>query len=175
MNETKKKESGQYLTFRLGDEMFSLNVAQVREILDLSTITKIPGTPDFMVGVINVRGSVVPVIDLHIQFGMPRTENTTETRIIVMELLLNGETTVLGALADSVHEVTELDSEQIEKPPKIGARWRTEFVKGIGRQDDRFIIILDIDQVFSEEELELADSASHEEVADEEECDLATA
>ncbi|MCP4109464.1 MAG: chemotaxis protein CheW [Desulfobacteraceae bacterium] len=168
MNETKKKESGQYLTFRLGDEMFSLNIVQVREILDLSRITKIPGTPDFMIGVINVRGRVVPVIDLHIQFGMPGTENTPETRIIIMEVLLNGETTVLGALADSVHEVTELDSEQIEKPPKIGDRWRTEFVKGLGRQKDQFIIILDIDQVFSEEELELAESVSCEEIGDKE-------
>ena len=162
MGKTGITEAGQYLTFKLGEEIFALNVGQVREVLDLTTITKVPGTPDFMRGVINVRGSVVPVMDLRLKFGLSRTENTLDTRIIVMELSLDGEVVVLGTLADSVNEVIDLEPNQIEPPPKIGMRWRTEFIKGIGKRNDLFIIILDIDQVFSTDELAILDSVSEE-------------
>lgn len=146
-------ETTQYLTFKLGDEMFAINVAQVREVLDISSITRVPRAPEFMRGVINVRGSVVPVVDLRLKFGMSRTENTVDSRVVVMELSLDGDLTVLGAMADSVHEVMELETENIEKPPSIGSRWRTEFIKGIGKSNEEFIIILDIDRVFSTDEL----------------------
>lgn len=146
-------ETNQYLTFRLGDEMFAINVAQVREVLDISTITRVPRAPEFMRGVINVRGSVVPVVDLRQKFGMSGTEHTVDSRIVVMELSLDGDLTVLGAMADSVHEVMELETENIEEPPSIGSRWRTEFIKGIGKSNEEFIIILDIDRVFSTDEL----------------------
>ncbi|MFP4349728.1 MAG: chemotaxis protein CheW [Thermodesulfobacteriota bacterium] len=162
MGKTGITEAGQYLTFKLGEEIFALNVGQVREVLDLTTITKVPGTPDFMRGVINVRGSVVPVMDLRLKFGLSRTENTLDTRIIVMELSLDGEVVVLGTLADSVNEVIDLEPNQIEPPPKIGMRWRTEFIKGIGKRNDLFIIILDIDRVFSTDELAILDSVSEE-------------
>jgi len=162
MGKTGITEAGQYLTFKLGEEIFALNVGQVREVLDLAAITKVPGTPDFMRGVINVRGSVVPVMDLRLKFGLSRTENTLDTRIIVMELSLEGEVVVLGTLADSVNEVIDLEPNQIEPPPKIGMRWRTEFIKGIGKRNDLFIIILDIDQVFSTDELAILDSVSEE-------------
>ncbi len=146
-------ETALYLTFKLEDETFALNVAQVREILDLSTITKVPRAPDFMRGVTNVRGSVVPVMDLRMKFGMPHAESTHDTRIIIMEITLQEKTIVLGAIADSVDDVLELEPEQIEDPPEIGSRWRSEFIRGIGKREDRFIIILDIDQVFSSDEL----------------------
>jgi len=162
MGKTGITEAGQYLTFKLGEEIFALNVGQVREVLDLTAITKVPGTPDFMRGVINVRGSVVPVMDLRLKFGLSRTENTLDTRIIVMELSLEGEVVVLGTLADSVNEVIDLEPNQIEPPPKIGMRWRTEFIKGIGKRNDLFIIILDIDRVFSTDELAILDSVSEE-------------
>jgi purine-binding chemotaxis protein CheW len=155
-----------YLTFMLGDEIFALDVSQVREVLDLTTITKVPRAPEFMRGVINVRGSVVPVVDMRIKFGLPQTADTSDTRIIVMELSLDGEVAILGALADSVHEVVELDPGQIEQPPKIGMRWKTEFIRGIGKRNDEFIIILDIDKVFSMDELALVD-VSAEDVAEE--------
>jgi purine-binding chemotaxis protein CheW len=155
-------ETSQYLTFKLDEEIFALDVSQVREVLDLSPITKVPRSPDFMRGVINVRGSVVPVADLRMKFGIPKTEPTVDTRIVVMEITIDEETTVLGALADAVEEVIELDPDKIEKPPRIGTRWRTEFIKGIGKQDDHFIIILDIDRVFSTDELLLADAAGSE-------------
>jgi purine-binding chemotaxis protein CheW len=154
--------TGQYLTFRLGEEIFALDVAQVREVLDMCPITKVPGTPDFMRGVINVRGSVVPVMDLRRKFGLPESDQTLDTRIIVMEIDIDGEVTILGTLADSVDEVLDLEPGRIEPPPKIGARWRTEFIRGIGKRDDKFLILLDIDRVFSTDELALAEAAAGE-------------
>ncbi len=164
MSETRITETSQYLTFRLGDELFALDVKQVREVLDLISITKVPRSPDFMRGVINVRGSVVPVVDMRLKFGMSQIESSLDTRIVVMEVSLDDEITVLGALADSVHEVVELEPANIERPPRIGNRWRTEFIKGIGKRDEQFIIILDIDRVFSTDELALV-----EEIGDEDE------
>src|SRR5512139_388478 len=102
----------QYLTYKLGEEVFALDISKVREILDYTTITKVPRTPEFMRGVINVRGSVVPVVDLRLKFGMTQTERTLGTCIIVLEIAVEGETIVLGALADSVQEVIELEPEQ---------------------------------------------------------------
>lgn len=160
-------ETTQHLTFRLDDEVFALDVAQVREVLDLSPITKVPRAPEFMRGVINVRGSVVPVVDLRLKFGLPKTENSKDTRIVVMELSLDGETVVLGTLADSVHEVINIEPEQIEEPPKIGTRWRTEFIKGIGKRDEQFIIILDVDLVFSTDELALVESTGEDAIVEE--------
>ena len=145
----------QYLTFRLGEEMFALDVSQVREILDVTTITKVPRSPAFMRGVINVRGSVVPVVDLSLKFGMEKIERTLDTRIVVMEISLDGEITVIGALADAVHNVMEMEASQIEAAPKIGAKWNTEFIRGIGKHDNEFIIILDVDRIFSVGELSM--------------------
>jgi purine-binding chemotaxis protein CheW len=159
--------SALYLTFKLEDEMFSVEVSQVREILDFTPITKIPRTPDFVRGVINVRGSVVPVVDMRLKFGMMGGDTTVNTRIIVMEINQDGETTVLGALADSVHDVIELEADQIEDPPRIGSRWRTEFIRGIGKRDGIFIIILDVDRVFSSDELALMDTAATKAPAEE--------
>lgn len=146
-------EVRQYLTFRLGNEVFALDVAKVREVLDLAPITRIPRTPDFMRGVINLRGSVVPVVDLRAGFGMPVTENTVNSCIVVVEVQLDNETVVIGALADQVEEVIDLEPEQIQPPPRIGTSVKTEFLHGMGRRDSRFLMILNIDQVFSAEEL----------------------
>ena len=146
-------ETTQYLTFKLDEEVFALDVAKVREILEESSITKVPQTPEFMRGVINLRGSVVPVIDLRLKFGMSRTEKTVNTCIIVVEVQLEDEVIVLGALADSVQEVIEMEPAQIEAAPHIGSRLNTDFIKGMGKVDNRFIMILDIDRVFSNDEL----------------------
>lgn len=146
-------ETRQYLTLKLGNEIFATDVAKVREVLDLTSITAIPRTPDFMSGVINLRGSVVPVVDLRLCFGMSKTESTRNTCIIVVEVQLEGESTVIGALADSVEEVIDLEPEQIEPAPRIGTQIRTDFIKGMGKHDTQFIMILDIDRVFSAEEL----------------------
>lgn len=143
----------QYLTFKLADEVFALDVATVREILEFTTITRVPQTPEFMKGVINLRGSVVPVIDLRLNFGMPCTERTISTCIVVVEVNLDDELIVLGILADSVQEVMEMDPTNIEPAPHIGIRMNTDFIKGMGKIDDNFVIILDIDKVFSGEDL----------------------
>jgi purine-binding chemotaxis protein CheW len=146
-------KTAQYLTFRLEKEMFAIHVAQAREILDLSPITKVPQTPDFMRGVIDLRGSAVPVIDLRLKFGLPLAEDTPDTRIVIIEIKADEETTILGAVADSVHEVIEFKPEQIEASPHIGKRWRTKFIRGIGKHNDEFVIIIDIEKVFSTDEL----------------------
>jgi purine-binding chemotaxis protein CheW len=146
-------ETTQYLTFKLDDEVFALDITKVREVLDFTTVTKVPRTPEFMRGVINLRGSVVPVVDLRLKFGMSKTEKTVNTCIIIVEVKVDDETTVLGALADSVQEVMDLEPGHIEPAPKIGTRLNTEFIKGMGKRDDRFVILLDIDKVFSTSEL----------------------
>jgi purine-binding chemotaxis protein CheW len=142
-------ETAQFITFKLGDEVFAINVAQVREVLELPLITKVPGAPDYMRGVINVRGKATPVVDLRLKFGLPRTDETVNSRIVVMELELDGETTVVGGIADSVQEVIELEPGQIAPPPSIAMRWRTELIQGMGRRGDEFIIILDINTLFA--------------------------
>lgn len=141
--------STQYLTFRLQEEVYAVDVANIREILDFTTVTKVPRTPDFMRGVINLRGSVVPVVDLKLKFGLPETEKTVNTCIIVMELSIGGETVVIGSLADAVQEVLEMEPEQIVPAPRIGTGMKTEFIRGMGKHNDKFIIILDIDRIFS--------------------------
>src|SRR5450631_3053464 len=153
MSVTEITDTRQYLTFKLGEEVFAIDVAKAREVLDFTTITKIPRTPDFMSGVINLRGNVVPVVDLRLCFEMSRTEKTVNTCIVVVEMCLEGETTVIGALADSVEEVIDLEPDQIQPAPRIGTQIRTDFIKGMGKRDSQFIMILDIDRVFSAEEL----------------------
>jgi purine-binding chemotaxis protein CheW len=147
------EEVSTYLTFGLGEETFALDVGNVKEVLDLTGITRVPRTPEFMRGVINLRGGVVPVVDMRIKFGLPAVDDTVDTCIIVAEVELDGETTVIGALADSVKEVYQIDAEEIEPPPTIGMQLNTDFIRGMGKQGEEFIIILDIDRVFSSEEL----------------------
>jgi len=156
MSVTSITETSQYLTFKLEEEVFALDISKVREVLDFTDVTKVPETPDFMLGVINLRGSVVPVVDMRLKFGMDRTEKTVNTCIIIVEIEIDGETNILGALADSVQEVMDLDPDQIEPPPRIGTRLKTKFIKGMGKRDNQFIIMLDIDKVFSSDDLAAA-------------------
>ena len=152
----------QYLTFILGEEVFAVDVTKAREVLDYTTITRVPQTPRFMLGVINLRSSVVPVIDLRLKFGMTATDRTVNTCIIVMDIVVDGEILTVGALTDSVREVLEIGSEMIEPPPRIGTRLKTEFLKGMAGIDDHFVMILDIDRVFSADELALVQAVSEE-------------
>jgi len=146
-------ETRQYLTYKLSDEVFAVDVAKVREILELTTITKVPKTPDFMRGVINLRGSVVPVVDMRLKFGMGVTGQTVNTCIVVVEVSLDGDSIVLGALADSVQEVIEMEPDGIEPPPQIGVKLDTSFIKGMGKVENHFVMILDMDRIFSSAEL----------------------
>src|SRR5580704_17199609 len=135
MSVTEITDTRQYLTFRLGDEVFAIDVAKVREVLDFTTITKIPRTPEFMSGVINLRGNVVPVVDLRLCFEMSKTEQTVNTCVVVVEMVVDGESNVIGALADSVEEVIDLEPEHIQPLPRIGTTIRTEFIKGMGKRE----------------------------------------
>jgi len=144
--------SQQYVTFHLGAELFGVAVSRAREILSLATVTRVPQMPDYLLGVINLRGEVVPVVDLRVKLGLPKGESTQESCIIVMEVQLDGEPLTVGGFADSVREVLELRNDQIEPPPRMGTRLRTEFIAGMGKFEEEFLILLDIDRVFSAEE-----------------------
>jgi purine-binding chemotaxis protein CheW len=146
-------ETSQFLTFKLSDEVFAVDISKVREVLDFTVVTKVPQTPEFMRGVINLRGSVVPVVDMRLKFGMTKTEKSVNTCIIIVEVTVDQETTILGCLTDSVQEVMDLEPEQIEPAPKIGTRLRTDFIKGMGKRKDNFVLILEIDKVFTGEEI----------------------
>jgi len=153
-------QPSQFFTFRLGKEVFAIDISKVREVLEYIRITKVPQTPEMMKGVINLRGTVVPVIDMRLKFGMGESEKSVDTCIIIVEIMLDEQTTMIGALVDSVKEVIDLDSDHIEAAPKIGIQLNTDFIKGMGKQDDHFIIILDIDKIFSSDELEMVQNVS---------------
>lgn len=149
-------ETTQFLTFGLADDVFAIDVIKAKEVLDFSEVTQVPQTPEYMLGVINLRGSVVPVIDMRRKFSMGEADRTRNSCIVVVEVDVDGEPVTVGALADSVREVLDLDPSQIEPPPRIGTKLNTDFIKGMGNLDDRFVIILDIDKVFSVDDLVLA-------------------
>jgi purine-binding chemotaxis protein CheW len=157
----------QFLSFNLAEEVFAIDITKVREVLDFTSVTKVPQTPDFMRGVINLRGSVVPVVDMRLKFGMSETEQTVSTCIIIVEVALEEETMVIGALADSVREVFDLDNDQIEPAPTIGTHLNTEFLKGMGKKEDEFILILDIDKVFSSDEIKHVQESSEMQMEEE--------
>ena len=162
MSVAEMADTTQFLTFGLGDDIFALDVIKAKEVLDFSEVTQVPQTPDYMLGVINLRGSVVPVIDMRRKFNMEVADRTRNSCIVVVEVDVDGEPVTVGALADSVREVIDLDPSQIEPPPRIGTRLNTEFIKGMGNLDDRFVIILDIDKVFSLDDLEFAQNVGEE-------------
>ena len=145
--------SQQYVTFCLGEELFGVAVNRTREILSLTPVTKVPQTPEYLLGVLNLRGQVVPVIDMRLKLGLPAGEQTEDTCIIVVEVQVDGESIVVGALADAVREVLEIRADQIEPPPRLGTRLNTEFIKGMGKVDEEFLILLNIDKVFNSSEL----------------------
>ena len=142
-------ESFAALTFGLGGERFAIDANIVRELLELIPVTDVPGSRPFVGGLVNVRGRVVPLADLRLKFDMPQTAETVDTRIIVVELDLDGELTVVGLLADKVYEVTEIAGSSIERTPDIGMKWRPDFVKGIGKRDNDFIVIPDLVRIFT--------------------------
>jgi len=144
------EEPIQYLTFTLDNESFATEITQVREVLEFCRITKVPRTPDYMRGVINLRGSVVPVVDLRCQFGMEEIEPTVNTCIVIVEVRIDNQLTVLGALADSVKEVLELRRDQLEPAPRLGTRINAEFIRAIGKHNDEFVMILDMNRIFSD-------------------------
>lgn len=153
MSTIEGSRTNQYLSFTLAEEWYAIEVSMIKEVLEYQTITRVPKTPSFMRGVINVRGGVVPVVDLREKFDLPISEPTVDTCIVVLEVSVDGETIVIGTIADVVEEVVEIPPEKIEPTPKIGTKLDTEFIEGIGKMEDKFIIILDIDKIFTTEEI----------------------
>ena len=158
----KTLERKTYLTFRLADEIFAVDVQQVHEVLDFRAATRIPGAPDYMRGIINLRGRVVPVVDMRLRFGMSETEEQLSTCVIVMEVGRGGSRTVIGALADAVKEVFEFEPGQIEPPPRFGEKGRMDFIQAIGKRGGQFIIILNFNKAFSSEEVLMLGNAGEE-------------
>ena len=152
--------ANQYLTFVLDNENYALNVGRVREVLELTDITKIPRMPDYMKGVINVRSKVLPVVDLRLKFGMEEAEETVDTAIIVTDVAAGEDSVTIGCRADAVDQVIDIPPENIEPPPRVGTRISADFIQGIGKVDEKFIIILNLDQVFAADELEAVDSGA---------------
>ena len=152
-------ETVQYLTFELGQDQFGIDVKSIKEILELTPITRIPRTPDYMQGVINVRGRVVPVIDLRLKFGLPAREQTVNTCIVVVEINVDDSDVLIGALVDGVQEVLELSADSIEPVPKAGTNVDTESLEGIGKRNDKFVMILNVHRVFSNADLALVPDA----------------
>lgn len=150
---TFENESGQYLTFQLGNELFAFNVLHTNEVLEVSQITRIPGSGDAMIGVINLRGSVVPVIDLRKRLGLPETPYTIDTSIIIIDTEYGDEKVTLGVLVDAAKQVIMLDTSRLEPPPRVGMNLNIEYITAIGKHESGFIILLNSDKIFSEKEL----------------------
>ena len=136
------------LTLRLDDELFAIRAESVREILDLVPVTEVPNASRFAAGLINVRGRVVPLANLKVAFGMPEREPDQDTRVVVIETRIDEEPTVVGILADKVYDVTDIEPAAIEEAPRVGMRWRPEFIKGIGKRNGGFIIIPNMERIF---------------------------
>lgn len=154
--------SNSYLSFKIGEELFAAHVSKVLNILELTRITRIPQSPEYMLGIINLRGTVLPVIDTRIKFGIPASEFTSHTCIIVMDIDMHGESLQIGALVDSVQEVLEVEKAQIQAAPSIGNKFRSEFIQGVMKINDEFIMLLNMDRVFSSDELAFISSANSE-------------
>ena len=150
----------QFLTFTLAGEQYAVDVAQVREVLAELDLTRIPRMPEYLKGVINIRGSVVPVVDLRTKFGLPETEKTVDTSVIVMDVESAGGTITVGCLADSVQEVVDISVDDVEETPTLGTSIDARFIQGLGKKDERFIIMLDMDYVFHAEDLTVVGAAS---------------
>ena len=146
-------ESRQYLTFALAEEMFAVEIRQVREIIEYENVTTVPMMPSFVKGVINLRGSVVPVIDLSARFGRGKSEIHRRTCIVIAEVEHEGARQELGMVVDAVSEVLEIAAAEIEPPPAFGARIRADFINGMGKVNGRFVILLNADKVLAVEEM----------------------
>jgi purine-binding chemotaxis protein CheW len=146
-------DTSQYVTLGIDKEVFAVPVDTVREILDMRPISWVPNAPPFMLGMIDVRGTGVPVIDLRIKLGLPPVPATENTRILVLEVPLGPRSSLLGLVADRVFEVAQLADQ--EPPPEVGVHWRSDYIKGIARRDGGFVIIFDLARLLTSEEAAL--------------------
>jgi purine-binding chemotaxis protein CheW len=153
MAATGPAEQQQYLTFSLGDEMFAIGILSIREIIEYGNLTLVPMTPPFIRGVINLRGAVVPVIDLAVRLDREPREATKRTCIVIIEVEHGEDRHDMGIVVDAVSEVLEIPPENIEPPPEFGAHVRIDFIAGMGKVNGRFVILLDAGRVLSVDEV----------------------
>ena len=156
----------QYLTFFLAGEEYAITILQVTDIIECGAVTRVPGTPPWIRGVHNLRGTVVPVIDLAIKVGLPSTEITRRTCIVIVELKADDETLIMGVMADSVHQVVDFTAGQIQPAPAFGPRVHVDCLLGMASSNGKFVLLLDIDRVFSSDEIVVADSTVTDEIID---------
>lgn len=153
------KANRQFLTFLLGAEVFALDILVIREIIQFSEISTVPMMPDYIRGIINLRGAVVPVVDLHVRFGHESASVGKRTCIVIIELTHQGSVLELGIMVDAVSAVIEIEAGQIEPAPRFGSRVRNDFIAGMGKVDEQFVIILDVSKTFTADELDALDTA----------------
>ena len=162
---TESQSIDQFLTFFVADEEYAISVLKVTEIIECGALTRIPGAPVWIRGVINLRGSVVPVIDLAIKFGLPQTAITPRTCVVVVEIHKDDERLVLGVMADSVHQVFDIAPGDIQPAPAFGLKVRVDCILGMGSVNNKFVVILDIDHILTSNDLLAAAAAVTEEPA----------
>lgn len=142
----------QFVTLGIDRDVFAVEVAGVREILDVPPIAGLPNSPPYLLGMIDVRGECVPIIDLRVKLGFPAIAHTNHTRILVLEIEVEGRILTIGLLTDRVFEVTPLDGGDMEAPPDIGVRWRSDYIKGVGRRGENFVVVFNLSRLLSSEE-----------------------
>jgi len=157
-----REEPTQYLTFQLAGESFAIGILSIKEIIEYDTLTEVPMMPASVRGVINLRGAVVPVMDLLARFGRPSSEVTKRTCIVIVEIEADEERQVIGVVVDAVNEVLDIDAADIEPPPSFGANIRTDFIQGMGKVKGKFVILLNVHQVLSIDDLQAATAATKE-------------
>jgi purine-binding chemotaxis protein CheW len=155
-----EEQARQYLTFLLGGEMFAIGILNIKEIIEYGSLTEVPMMPEFIRGVINLRGAVVPVVDLSARFGRKRTDITRRTCIVIIEVETDGEKHDVGVVVDSVSEVLEIPAGEIEPAPSFGAKIRADFIQGMGKVNGKFVIILSVNNVLSLDDLALLEHAT---------------
>lgn len=161
-----ENEDEQYLTFTLGKEMFAIGILNIKEILEFGQLTSVPMMPEFIRGVINLRGAVVPVVDLGARFGGQQGEITKRTCIVIIEVATEDDHQDIGVVVDAVSEVLEIPAAEIEPAPSFGAKIRADFIAGMGKINDKFVIILEVDKVLSVDELAMINQVGNEVTTD---------
>jgi Chemotaxis signal transduction protein len=154
-------KAGKYLTFNLAAEEYGIEILKVQEIIGLMPLTKVPRTPHFIRGVINLRGKVIPIVDLRLKFGMEIKEDTRRTSLIVVKIKRSGHHVTMGLIVDDVYEVVDIEAKDIEPTPEFGANIDTDFILGVGKINQKVVMLLDVDKVLSGGEVTLVDQVTH--------------
>ena len=149
------EQAQQYLTFVLAGEVFAMGILAIKEIIEYADLTEVPMMPGYVRGVINLRGAVVPVIDLSVRFGKPSSPVTKRTCIVIVEIEARNERHVLGVVVDAVNAVLDIPPSEVEPPPAFGASIRADFIRGMGKVNGRFVILLDVDHVLAADEMDV--------------------